>query len=333
MTSAFLVRAGGIKGPGGSLLRDLNFSIPAAGVTVILGPAGCGKSKLLQALDGTLPDSWRQTGEWLRSPGRVEHLRQSQLSDGDDFFERSAGAIFLDETDRAVGEQNAARLAARIREHGVTHAVVLVTHNLSFARSVADHVILLCDGTIVEDGDASSFFNAPRHDLARRFVQQGNCWPGPRRPELPSHFHWILPGQLSGMGRPGLLREEEDDLFSIAEHGISLLVSLTEKPFPPDRLRAFGIAARHFPIDDMGTPTRLAAARLCRAIEKTIEGGGAVAVHCLAGLGRTGTMLAAYLVWKGMRAEDAIGRVRGTITGAIQTAGQARFVREFEELG
>jgi atypical dual specificity phosphatase len=61
-----------------------------------------------------------------------------------------------------------------------------------------------------------------------------------------------------------------------------------------------------------------------------IDGGGAVAVHCFAGMGRTGMLLAAYLVsCGGLSGDDAIKRIRELRPGSIETSDQEDAVRKF----
>jgi atypical dual specificity phosphatase len=55
----------------------------------------------------------------------------------------------------------------------------------------------------------------------------------------------------------------------------------------------------------------------------------AVAVHCTAGLGRTGVILACYFVTTGLNPRDAMARVRRMRPGSIETTEQAKAVSEF----
>lgn len=343
-----------IAGPRGKVLDELTWRIRDRAISVLLGPAGIGKSLTLRSLAGErLPVGWTATGAWRhrgrpivpgrRPPGvawcpqRGAHRLGVETNPGAgcdwrDVVGTGANAVLLDEPERGASAQERDELVAaleRCREDG---AAVVITHDLRFARRVADHVCLFVAGGIAAATDARTFFEQPPCDLVRRFLEQGNCWPpGPLPPQLPSHFRWILPEGLAGMGRPGLLGAEETDLEAIAVAGVELLVSLTREPVPVDRLRGFGIQGRHFPIKDMGVPAVRNAARLCAEIHRRIEGGSAVALHCHAGLGRTGTMLAAYLVWTGSTAEEAIRRVRQASPKYIQSDAQLEFIRRFAE--
>jgi len=51
-------------------------------------------------------------------------------------------------------------------------SMVLVTHEIRFARDVADHVIFLHDGVIVEEGPPQQVIDKPEHDRLRGFLRQ-----------------------------------------------------------------------------------------------------------------------------------------------------------------
>ncbi|MGF9978994.1 amino acid ABC transporter ATP-binding protein [Viridibacillus arvi] len=50
--------------------------------------------------------------------------------------------------------------------------MVIVTHEMGFAREVADRVIMLADGKIIEEGPPSEFFKNPKEEKTIRFLQQ-----------------------------------------------------------------------------------------------------------------------------------------------------------------
>jgi atypical dual specificity phosphatase len=56
-----------------------------------------------------------------------------------------------------------------------------------------------------------------------------------------------------------------------------------------------------------------------------------VLVHCGEGKGRTGTVLAAYLVSKGATADEAIERVRELRPGSIENVDQENAIRLLEK--
>ena len=50
--------------------------------------------------------------------------------------------------------------------------MVVVTHEMGFAREVADRVVFMDEGVIVETGDPKTFFGSPREERTRRFLDK-----------------------------------------------------------------------------------------------------------------------------------------------------------------
>jgi len=141
----------------------------------------------------------------------------------------------------------------------------------------------------------------------------------------PYNFSWVEEPLLAAMGRP----HELDEYKWLRNQGIELIVSLTEDPLRRDWLSDAGLFGLHIPVPDMAAPTQEQIQEALSAIEKAQERGMGVAVHCLAGRGRTGTVLACYYVTKGMRPLEAMAHVRHLRPGSIETGEQEQAVEEF----
>jgi len=50
--------------------------------------------------------------------------------------------------------------------------MIVVTHEMGFARAAADRVLLMHDGMIVEDSDPEEFFNNPKSEHTRLFLSK-----------------------------------------------------------------------------------------------------------------------------------------------------------------
>lgn len=138
---------------------------------------------------------------------------------------------------------------------------------------------------------------------------------------------WITPSLLACSYPDG-----DDDLAALASEGISLLVNLHTRPHPSKQAEAHGIRELHLPTRDFTPPEISDVAAGVAEIERTIAAGRRVAVHCGAGLGRTGTLVACYLVRTGMAAQSAIDAVRRARPGSIETADQEALVRKYESM-
>ena len=142
---------------------------------------------------------------------------------------------------------------------------------------------------------------------------------------LPFGFSWIEKPLLAALARP----ESEEDLESLREHGVEVLVSLTEDPIRKDWAENAGVLLVHVPVPDMEAPAQEQLDVCISAIAKANSNNMGVAVHCGAGLGRTGVVIAAYFVHKGMTARSAIAKVRRLRPGSIETDEQVEAVVEF----
>jgi atypical dual specificity phosphatase len=141
----------------------------------------------------------------------------------------------------------------------------------------------------------------------------------------PTGFSWVDPPHLAALARP----QSVDDLRWLRRNGIDVLVSLTESPVPRHWVNETGMLAVVVPVPDMAAPTERQLDHVLGTIRKANASGMGVAVHCAAGLGRTGTVLAAYLVAGGMAARDALSKVRDLRPGSVETAEQERAVERF----
>lgn len=139
-------------------------------------------------------------------------------------------------------------------------------------------------------------------------------------------FYWVIEGKLAGCSRPDI--EIADDLAWLREQGIGAVLTLTEQPLPSDLLARNGLVGLHIPVDDMTAPSPAQLEDALDFIHAQIQR-HAVAVHCLMGMGRTGTVLAAYLIRHGASSDDAIRYIRSLCTDAICTEGQERALAKF----
>ena len=160
----------------------------------------------------------------------------------------------------------------------------------------------------------------------------------PSAPKI-SLLWWVIPGALAGMPMPfihperrlnggGPLTAYEDELQVLYTAGIRAVVSLLNIPSDAAVYQSAGFAFLCLPVPDGGAPTMEQSQEFICFVDRQLGDRRPVAVHCEAGLGRTGTILAAYLMLKGQPFESAVACIRAAEKSAIETPQQVQFLRQ-----
>jgi atypical dual specificity phosphatase len=152
-------------------------------------------------------------------------------------------------------------------------------------------------------------------------------------------FYWLVEDGIAGCSLPGgaATRTTYADQSALAadlswlqhDRGISSLLTLTERPLDAVLLATYGIEALHVPIEDLAPPTPEQFQTALYFIDRQRSQGKAVAVHCLMGQGRTGSILAAYLIRNGMSPGEALHELRVICPGAVENPAQEQALRAF----
>lgn len=152
----------------------------------------------------------------------------------------------------------------------------------------------------------------------------------------------FLPGKRGVSTRyPGRVyaRDVDADLIAMRRAGARRLLLLVEDAelerwgnrHIVERGAACGVEVLRFPMPDGSPPASLAEVRAILDVIRAGRGVGDVAVACMGGVGRTGTVAACALVEAGMEASTAVARVRVVRhPKAVETSRQEQFVAAFE---
>jgi atypical dual specificity phosphatase len=149
---------------------------------------------------------------------------------------------------------------------------------------------------------------------------------------MPHNFSFIIDRILAGMERPGTFATLREDLEFLKMNHISAIVSLTETALERAFIEEFGFRYLHLPVADFTPPAREQIEDFLEFLRKAETEGLATVVHCGAGLGRTGTLLACALVSRGIPPEAAIDKVRTERPYSIETFEQENCVRQYADV-
>ena len=267
--------------------------------------------------------------------------------------------LMIDEPTSGLSGSDEHLMLQTLRSVAENLPLLVVLHNQKQARRIASNVILLAGGRIQAQAPVDEFFDHPKNLVAQSFVTTGSCHvpsPDARRENLaddmapppplplaaqlairatseyrgPNGFRWVIPGKVAGTPMPGVVQSIDNDLAALRTVGVTMLITLTENDISQDALRKHGLRNLHLPIRDREPPTVAQVRMLIARMNGMLKKGEVLAVHCLAGLGRTGTVLASWLIQDGLTAKVALERIRKIESGYVQSPAQEEFLNAVE---
>ena len=141
-------------------------------------------------------------------------------------------------------------------------------------------------------------------------------------------FNWIIDHTLAAMPFPST----EDAYVLLQQLGIKVILNLSEYLDDAPLLSAFNVY--NIPIASFkkwghNPPTLQQMHQSVSIIQASLKDSQPVVVHCVHGLGRTGTIIASYLTTCGYSAQEAIDYIRTLRPHFIETEEQEEVIEEY----
>jgi atypical dual specificity phosphatase len=138
------------------------------------------------------------------------------------------------------------------------------------------------------------------------------------------NFSWIIDGKLAGSMGP----VNRQQLLHLKDQGVGAVIRMEHRTVSAEEVGLVDMAEL---VADFAPPTLDQIDRMIAFIDSQIAASAPVAVSCRAGIGRTGTVLACYLVHTGREAGEAIAEVRRLRPRSIEVPGQVETVYRYQE--
>lgn len=127
------------------------------------------------------------------------------------------------------------------------------------------------------------------------------------------NFRWLIKDHFAGCGVPRTV----EDIEWLKLRDFDTIISLSKlSPIVINKIKSLGFLLKEIPIEDYGTPEYCQIDRFLDFVDKELQEGHRILMHCYNGTGRTSTMFALFLVHFGDNWEKAVERCGGLETGS-----------------
>jgi atypical dual specificity phosphatase len=143
-----------------------------------------------------------------------------------------------------------------------------------------------------------------------------------------SHYEkiwWLEENKIGGMPKPPV-----EEIANLKKSGLGAIASFLEGPDNLEEYQNNGIESFWSPVVDDEAPSKTQVSDFIDFIEKTLDKGLSLAVHCKGGNGRAGTMLAAYYMSKGKSSDEVLKFMRAINPRAVATKTQEEFLKSLD---
>ncbi|WP_297436037.1 dual specificity protein phosphatase family protein [Thermococcus sp.] len=128
------------------------------------------------------------------------------------------------------------------------------------------------------------------------------------------------------------MRSELDEVSKVFD-AVVVLVEEYAPPYPLEEWRKRNVEVFHSPIPDFSAPSLNQLLEILRWIEARVAEGKRVLIHCMGGLGRSGTVAVAWVMYsEDVPLREALRKVRSLRSGAVETEEQMEVLKELEML-
>ena len=150
-----------------TVLNGVSLSVEPGEVVTILGPSGSGKSTLIRLINQLESLSGGDAYAAQLSGGQQQRVAIARA------LASSPQIILFDEPTSALDPEmigEVLQVMKRLAHSGIT--MIVVTHEMHFAREIADRVVFIDGGDILEVAPPEAFFTRPQHPRTQRFLKK-----------------------------------------------------------------------------------------------------------------------------------------------------------------